>query len=228
MTGTPLVHADYNGLGVSFTEDAWFNATEVSVRFGKRVDHYLANDDAQQYIAALCEGENTRKVGDYVQARRGRNGGTWMHPELAVHFARWLDVRFAIWCDRQIRALLTGQHPHYDWKRMRHEAASSFKVMTQVLQWRRQREGKGCAHHHYSNEATLVNWALTGVFGKVDRNGLSTVDLDVLAKLECRNAVLIGCGASREERKAELEQFARDERATTTLALDAPPLKVAA
>lgn len=29
-----------------------------------------------------------------------------MHPKLAVHFARWLDVRFAVWCDMQIDKLL--------------------------------------------------------------------------------------------------------------------------
>lgn len=30
----------------------------------------------------------------------GRVGemGTWAHPKLAVFFARWLDVKFAVWC----------------------------------------------------------------------------------------------------------------------------------
>jgi hypothetical protein len=46
-------------------------------------------------------------------------GGTWFHPKLAVPFARWLDVRFAIWCDIQIDRLIRGQHPHFDWKRQR-------------------------------------------------------------------------------------------------------------
>lgn len=35
-------------------------------------------------------------------------GGTWLHPKLAVAFARWLDVRFAVWCDLRIDALLRG------------------------------------------------------------------------------------------------------------------------
>jgi hypothetical protein len=29
-------------------------------------------------------------------------GGTWLHPKLAVAFARWLSSEFAIWCDTQI------------------------------------------------------------------------------------------------------------------------------
>lgn len=128
-----LVALDYQGLTVSFNEDGWFNATAAAAHYGKRLDHYLANAETQDYIAALCEGGNPRKVGDFVRTQRGRNGGTWFHPDLGVHFARWLDARFAIWCDRQIRALLKGQHPHFDWKRLRHKASSSFKVMQDIL-----------------------------------------------------------------------------------------------
>ena len=29
-----------------------------------------------------------------------------MHPKLAVSFARWLDARFAVWCDLQIEKIL--------------------------------------------------------------------------------------------------------------------------
>lgn len=36
-------------------------------------------------------------------------GGTWLHPKLAVFFARWLDVGFAVWCDLHIDALLRGE-----------------------------------------------------------------------------------------------------------------------
>ena len=39
----------------------------------------------------------------------GNNRGTWLHPKLAVHFARWLDPKFAVWCDEQIEALLNGK-----------------------------------------------------------------------------------------------------------------------
>ena len=35
-------------------------------------------------------------------------GGTWLHPKLAIHFARWLDPRFAVWCDEQIEQILSG------------------------------------------------------------------------------------------------------------------------
>ena len=217
-----IVKATYQDFSVSFTEDGWFNATAVAERFGKRVNDFLSLPTTKEYIAALNleADENTRKSGIsnawesriWFKAKRGKNGGTWLHPDLSVQFGRWLDVRFAIWCDRQIKALLSGTHQHYDWKRLRHEATSSYKVMNAVLQLQRQMQGKPIAPHHFSNEARLINWALTGEFKGVDREHLSAGDLDVLAKLEERNTVLMGCGLNYAERKKALEQFAADWR----------------
>lgn len=151
-----------------------------------------------------------------VKARQGaqeNGGGTWLHPKLAVPFARWLDVDFAVWCDDQIDGLIRGSHPAFDWKRARSEAASSFKVMNAVCLLVRQQQGKATGAHHYINEARLVNWALTGEFRGIDRDALPGDDLDLLAKLEECNAVLLGCGMDYKERKQRLERFARSVRA---------------
>lgn len=218
-----LVQADYHGITVAFTEEAWFNATAVAEKFGKRANDFLSLPTTKEYLAALDSEaiQNTGKSGIWFRAKRGKSGGTWLHPDLAVQFARWLDVRFSIWCDRQIREILTGAHPHYDWKRLRHEATASYKVMAQILQMTRLRLGKTSAPHHFSNEARLINWALTGTFGKVDREGLSAGDLDLLAKLENLDSVLLGCGMSYEDRKKELEKFANEQRAAHAPALAA-------
>jgi hypothetical protein len=136
-------------------------------------------------------------------------GGTWLHPKLAVAFARWLNVRFGIWCDQQIDGLLRGQHPHHDWLRLRHEAASSNKVMCAMLKLTREEAGKASAPHHFSNEQRLVNWALTGTFQAVDREALPPDTLSILAKLEEHNAVLIGRGVDYRLRKPALETLAR-------------------
>jgi hypothetical protein len=210
VTPKSLITLNYDNKEINFSEDGWFNATAAAERFGKRVDHYLANSETKDYLAALCEEDNTRKVGDFIKAKRGRIGGTWFHPDLAIHFARWLDIRFSIWCDRQIRKLISGTHPHFDWKRIRHEATSSYKVMNAVLQLVRQNSGKQTQFFHYANEAKLINWAITGEFKPLDRDGLSRDELDLLAKLEERNAVLVGCGLKRDERKTVLLKFVSD------------------
>lgn len=90
--------------------------------------------------------------------------------------------------------------------------------MAAVLQLVRQDQGKPTAAHHFSNEARLVNWALVGEFRGVDRDTLSEADLALLAKLEERNAVLIGCGMDYAERKPLLERYAGQFRPALAVA----------
>jgi hypothetical protein len=216
---TDFVKATYHEMAVTFSEDGWFNATAVAERFGKRPNDWLTLPATKNYIKAL-----ERRYGKipYVKTRRGGNnktntrnsgnGGTWLHPKLGIPFARWLDDDFAVWCDEQIEGLLKGTHTHYDWKRVRHEATSSYKVMNAVLQLQRQMQGKPVAPHHFSNEARLINWALTGEFKGLDREALGAGELDLLARLEERNTVLMGCGLGYDDRKKALERFAADWR----------------
>lgn len=66
-------------------------------------------------------------------------GGTWLHPKLAVVFARWLDIRFAVWCDLHIDALL-GSDP---------AARQGYGQACQQLENRRtkaSKDGSGLAH----------------------------------------------------------------------------------
>jgi hypothetical protein len=209
-----LVKSTYQDIAVSFTEAAWFNATSVAERFGKRPIDWLNQDGTKEYISALAALLQSEPKSLWRTKKGGKTGnaGTWMHPKLGVPFARWLDVNFGVWCDEQIYQILTSTHPHHDWKKMRHQASASYKVMGQILQMTRQRLGKTCAPHHFSNEARLINFALTGAFGKVDRDGLSPGDLDLLAKLENMDTILIACNATYDDRKAELERFASEQR----------------
>ncbi|MBR8161324.1 KilA-N domain-containing protein [Burkholderia vietnamiensis] len=103
-----VIAADYNGLAVSFTGDGWFNATAAAKHYGKRIPHWLENAETQQYMNALAEALNIRNSGYLIRTQRGRDGGTWLHPKLAVAFARWCDARFAVWCDLQIDHILRG------------------------------------------------------------------------------------------------------------------------
>ena len=139
-------------------------------------------------------------------------GGTWLHPKLAVVFARWLDVNFAVWCDLQIDNILRGGHPHFDWKRSRHAASASFKVMSEALRLVREEQGKVAAAHHYINEARLINHAISGEFKSIDREKLSDGELDLLAKLEVRNSVLLGRNISYADRKKLLKQYVIDQQ----------------
>lgn len=135
-----------------------------------------------------------------------------MHPKLGVAFARWLDMDFAVWCDEQIEAIIHGTPEQTDWRRLRHEAASSYKVMSDIVKETRIEMGKEAQPYHYANEAKLINWALTGKHKPLDRSTLSTEQLDLLAKLEARNSVLLARGANRDSRKELLKATAERNR----------------
>ncbi len=197
-----LIKADFDGQLMQFNDDGWFNATAAAEKFGKRIDHWQANADTKAYIEKL----NTRNYGDLIKTKRGKNGGTWLHPKLAVVFARWLSVDFAIWCDEQIDSIIHGTPEQTDWKRVRHEAAATYKVMSAMLDMRRNLEGKETKAHHYSNEARLINWALTGEFKSLEREAMDERELNALAKLEEYNALLIGHGVPYKERKEMLKR----------------------
>lgn len=201
-----IITRDYQGHAIAYQGDGWFNATQAAAKFGKEPAQWARLPETINYVEAL-----KRKYGEitYSKSKRGANGGTWLHPKLAVRFAQWLDVDFAVWCDEQIDALIRGRD---DWRKLWHQSASSFKVANEILRMVRQDGGKATEPHHYANEAKLVNWALCGEFQKLDRDGLSGAELALLSFLEERNAVLIGRGLTYDQRKPMVKQYAMDWR----------------
>lgn len=60
-------------------------------------------------------------------------------------------------------------------------------------------DGKTPSPHDFSNEHRLVNWALTGEFGPLNENELTTWQFTFLAKLRMRNSILIARGMPYNE-----------------------------
>ncbi|MDU9394319.1 KilA-N domain-containing protein [Pseudomonas sp. zfem002] len=111
MIESNVIPFHYQGQAVRFNSDGWINATDVAKRFGKRPVDWLKQCETKEYLNALAEAL-TCDAGSLVEtskARSDRGGGTWLHPKLAVAFARWLDLKFAVWCDLHIDALLRGE-----------------------------------------------------------------------------------------------------------------------
>lgn len=202
-----LVVSQYEDMDVFFMEDGWFNATEAAKKFGKRVDVWLKSQETEVYVIALLKRLNTTKRWYLIRVKNGRDGGTWLHPKLAVVFARWLSPDFAVWCDEQIDNILRGDHPQFEWKRLRSVAACSFKTMCKLLKLTRDKRGKSTDARHYMNEAKLINWTLTGKYTGLDREKLTVKQLDILGELETLNGVLIGQGVEYVERKTELINY---------------------
>lgn len=101
----------YNGSPVTFNlgDSVMVNATEMAKPFGKRAKDWLKLQSAKEFIQTLSEGKNILST-DLVKVIYGDNGGTWMHEDVALEFARWLAPAFAIWCNDRIKELLTGNN----------------------------------------------------------------------------------------------------------------------
>lgn len=142
-----IIPIKFEGHPMRFSEDGWFDATVAASKFNKEPTAWLRQVDALEYMAALgnklfgnsgfltelaeIKGLDTSSAASrakilkfvkrtgLVRARAGANGGTWLHPKLAVRFARWLSVDFEIWCDEQIDAIIHGHSAPVDDERIK-------------------------------------------------------------------------------------------------------------
>lgn len=208
-----LVTVQYAGKTISFNTLGWFNASQAALNFHKSVHEWLDLFSTQQYIEAF---KNQYGETLYLKTKRGKNGGTWLHPKLAIHFAQWLDIDFSFWFDEQIEQLLHGNPSAWEYNRVRHLASITHKALISVLKLSRELQGKCTESHHYINEAKLINWAITGEFISINRNELTYDDLNLLIELRVQNLILLSSQCSYNERKATLESLAQQLKANNT------------
>ncbi|MEA9996301.1 KilA-N domain-containing protein [Pseudomonas sp. 10B1] len=205
---TKIVQMDFEGKAVTFNADGWINATEAAARFGKEPAQWLRLPDAIRYLEGL---ERTYGKITYVKtsrARADRGGGTWIHPRLAVKFARWLSVDFEIWCDVQVDALVRGEINSRSMARR--QAAVGYKSLCDALSLTYEAIGKTTKPHHYMNEARLINEVITGAFKGRNRDHLTQAELELIMLVENRDVLLIGQGKDFAARKNNLLGYVGD------------------
>lgn len=125
---------NYNGNAVEFrlTESVMINAAQMAKPFGKKPTHWLRLDSTKAFLLALqksklqnrnlteIQGDSKQEInsvyhsyygGLVIGQHGGANPGTWMHEDVAIEFARWLNPKFAIWCNDRIKEILRGGKP---------------------------------------------------------------------------------------------------------------------
>lgn len=110
MEALGLIHRvsdDFNGLPIVFREDGYINMTSATKHYKRKAIDFLRLPGTNDYLEALAELLKVEKSHLWI-TKKGRYGGTLLHPKMAVPFARWLDVRFAVWCDLMIDNILHG------------------------------------------------------------------------------------------------------------------------
>lgn len=108
---TNLTTFSYAGSKITFATESGVtvNATQMAKTFNKRPNDWVRLDYTKEFLEALST-DTQIPVSALIQTVRGGNGeqGTWMHEDAALEFARWLSPKFAIWCNRRIKELLTS------------------------------------------------------------------------------------------------------------------------
>ena len=100
----------YDGNNVTFAKKGnlvMVNATQMAKPFGKQPSDWTRQKSSKDFIDALCIARRIPRPSDLLKVTNGDNGGTWMHEDVAIEFARWLSPQFAIWCNDRIKELLT-------------------------------------------------------------------------------------------------------------------------
>ncbi len=99
----------YEGTPIAFERGAgvMINATQMAKRFGesKAPKFWLSNQSTKEFLTTLSEVRNLTSA-ELLRVTYGNNGGTWMHEDVAMEFARWLSPAFAIWTNDRIKELL--------------------------------------------------------------------------------------------------------------------------
>lgn len=89
-----------------------FNLTQMAKPFGKAPKDWRKTDESKRYLEAMSKGRKI-PLADLVEVRKGGTpeiAGTWANDaRIAVRFAQWLDMDFAIAVDELIYKVLTKQ-----------------------------------------------------------------------------------------------------------------------
>lgn len=102
----------YQGSEITFQLESGsmkINASQMAMVFGdkKRPAFWLRTKQAKDYIQALTDVHICTSADLLIVTKGGSTEqGTWMHEDLALEFARWLNPMFGVWCNHKVKELL--------------------------------------------------------------------------------------------------------------------------
>lgn len=188
---TPIVY-DYKGSKISFAngKNVMVNATEMAKSFDKRPAKWLELPSTKEFLAALTAIRKSDTA--LIQTNSGGingGGGTWMHEDVALEFARWLSPAFAIWCNDRIKELLkygmTATQPTLD-----EMVSNPDLVIRMATQLKQEREEK--ARLEAENKRIIEETAPAVTFTQAVSGSASSCLIGELAKLIDQNGYPMG------------------------------------
>ena len=165
--------------------------------------------------------EKTNAIG--IQAKAGRYGGTYAHPDIAFEFGMWISPAFKVYLIKEFKRLKQEENTRLklEWNLQRTLAKVNYHIHTDAIKENLipAKLNKKQISIIYANEADVLNMALFGTTAKQwreenpDKKGnirdYATLEqLVVLTNLESINAMLIHQQISQADRLMQLNQMA--------------------
>lgn len=154
------------------------SATEMAKPFGKEAKDWLKNQSTKDFINELSNVRNLLYA-DLVQVKQGspeNGGGTWLHEDVAMEFARWLSPKFAIWCNDRIKELLsTGQAQLKPMTQgqMLVQMAQAYELQERMLLEQQAKQRVMESKIHKLECVTDVNYGFMAVLGYAKLHGIN-------------------------------------------------------
>lgn len=100
--------------------DGYINLTAMAQANGKLIADYLRLETTKAFAEELSKTMGIPIV-NLIQVKAGRNGGTWGHPQVAIHCGQWCSAQFAVLVSKWV----------YDWMREGKEPTALQSVPSQ-------------------------------------------------------------------------------------------------
>lgn len=207
MKSTVIMIRPMNGIDIrQDSKTRFFNANDLVQAYNlnkgekKRIQDYLDNEATKRYMSALLQSEldiNAEKRNletTVIMTRRGRNGGSWMHPFLFLDFAMWLNPEFKVTVIKWLYDNLIA---------LRIDAGDGFKEVNEAIFNR----NPNSLPHIYSNEAKMINKLVFGSPDRGQRNNATEEQLALLKLLQKVDIKLINEGSDLSNRYEKLKEF---------------------
>jgi len=94
----------FNGAELTVSEkngNMYFDVSGVANKYNKRISRYEETEEFKEYLKVcnIARSEAILKVGNTVE----------IHKDIFVSFARWINIKFAVWADKLIYSIITGE-----------------------------------------------------------------------------------------------------------------------
>ena len=158
-----------------------------------------------------------------ITVKRGNNGGTYAHRDIAFEFASWLSPKFKYYVITEFQRLKIQEQKEIEWNAKRELAKLNYTIHTDAI-----KENivptlnEKQISFVYANEADVLNVALFGKTASEWRKENPTLkgnirdyatieQLLVIANMESFNAILIEQKIPQSERLVQLNNMAKSQ-----------------